>query len=196
MSTISSILVRIDSNISNKRIAGKVLGAVLKKQYPEQEHSITSAEIFNWPLWSVYLKIHCSLSYGCTRFHTEHIHHQLASCNEPDYLKWTVPFSDEDKLTMTCSHAVAVLEEVYNDIVSGAITIKQLCEMEEHKLKLFEFCKAARGKNIQYLAQHRVSNALEKYKVEYYRLTSKITRLRTPLLKVFSQVRVEGKLLT
>ena len=193
MKTISSMLVRIHSKVSNKQIAGKVLGAVLKKQYLWEEHTITSAEIFIWPLWPVYLKIHSSFTYKCARFHAQHRHHQLASCIEPGYLRRTVPFSDEDILCMMCSHAVAVLEEVYNDIVSGTITMKQLHELEEQKVRLFELCKAASsGKDRQYLAERIVNDAIKDHKFEYQKLTNRISLLTTPFLKVSSQVKVKG----
>ena len=191
------MLVRIDSKISNRRVVAKVLGAVLKKQYSEEQNSITSAEIFRWPLWPVYLKIHSSFRYQCTRFHAKHRHYYLASCSEPGCLKWNVPLPDEVELSMACSHAVAVLEELYRDIVSGAITMYQLCEMEQQKDKLLKLCKAASGERTkQYLAEHTVTNAIKHHKSEYSKLTNRISLLRTRFVMVTSHMKVERKLPT
>ena len=188
------MLVRIDSKISNRRVVAKVLGAVLRKQYSGEQNSITSAEIFRWPLWPVYLKIHSSFNYQCTRFHAKH---NLASCSEPGCLKWNVPLSDEVELSMACSRAVTVLEELYRDIVSGAITMKQLCEMEEQKDKLLKLCKAASGeRSKQYLAEHTVTDAIKHHKSEYSRLRNRISLLRTRFFIVSSHLKVERKLPT
>lgn len=147
-----------------------------------------------WPLWPTYLKIHGSFRQEGP---AKHMYLQLANCSElkSGVLKWIVPLSDEDKLNVTCSHVVVLLEQVYNDIVSGEVTIQQLCEREEQKEQLVELCKAASsGQDKHYLAVGTLLHQIEKYKSEYDRLTKRLTPLKALFSSISPYVRIERKL--
>lgn len=187
------MLERISNQVSNKKIVTKVFGVILKMKYSGEVHSITPTEMFKWPPWPIYLKFYSLLGYQYPTIPTKHTHSQLASCSEPSFLKW---ISDEDMMHVTCSHAMAVLEQVYSDIVLGAITIMQFQEMEKKKEQLFQLCKAASSStDQQYLAVATLQLQMEKHKSEYVRLTNKVGQFKTLFSKVSPYLRIESKFL-
>ena len=199
MEIVSSTLERINNQVPDKKIVGIFLGNILKRKYPQGLLAVTPTECFKWPLWPTFLKIYNSFRHQSPKTSAKHIHFQLASCSElkPSFLKWIVPLSDEEMLYMTCSHAVVVLEEVYSDIVSGEITIKQLRKMEEQKEQLVTLCKAASsGKDQQYLAVGTLLHQMKKHKSEYGRLINKVGQLKTLFSKVAPYLKIERKLFT
>ena len=196
MDVVSSMLEQINNQVSDKKIVAIFLGDLLKRQYPKGLHAVTPAKCLKWPLWPTYLKIHNSFEYKSP---TNHRHFQVDSCSEhePGFLKWVVPSSDEDKLHMMCSHAVAVIEEVYSKIVSGQVTITELCKMEEQKQQLMKLCKAASSGNVQLcLSVGTLLLNMEKHKSEYDRLMYRVRQLTVLFSRVAPYLKIERKLST
>lgn len=192
------MLERINNQVPDKKIVGVFLVNILKKEYPKGTHALTPTECFKWPLWPAYLKIHSSFRHHSSNVSAKHMHFQLASCSElkPVFLKWIVPLSDEGTLYSACCHAVSVLEEVYRDIVSGEVSIKQLCKMEKQKEQLVRLCKAASsGKDKQYLAVGTLLHHMEKLRSEYDRLAKRVGQLKVLFSKVSPYLKIERKLL-
>lgn len=197
MEVVSSTLERINNQVPDKKIVGIFLVNILKKKYPKGIHTLTPTECFKWPLWPAYLKIHSSFRHHSSKVSAKHMHFQLASCSEfePVFLKWIVPLSDEDKMYSACCQAVSVLEELYSGIVSGEITIKQLCKMEEQKELLVRLCKAASSSKDQwYLAVGTLLHHMKNYRSEYDRLTKRVGQLKVLFSKVSPYLKIERKL--
>lgn len=193
MEVVFSILEKINNKLSDKRIVATFMGNLLKRQCPKGYHQVIPTEHFKWPLWPIYLKIYSSFRHQSAK----HTHFQLAYETKPGCLKWAVPLSDEETLHVACSHAVMVLEEVYFNIFSGKITMKQLCRIEEQKEQLVKLWKAASGdKDRGYLAVDTLLLQMEKHKCAYERLTNRVGQLKALLSKVTPYLIVEGKLST
>ena len=192
------MLERINNQVHDQKIVRIFLVNILTRKYPQGLPTVTPTECFKWPLWPTYLKIHSSFKHHSPKVTAKHTHFQLASCSvKPSYLKWIVPLSHEEMLYMTCTHAMVALEEMYRDIVSGEITIKQLCKMEEQKEQLVSLCKAASsGRDQQYLAVGTLLNQMDKHKLEYARLISRVGQLKTLFSKVAPYLKIERKLST
>lgn len=192
MKAVTSALETRITNISDKRVVGIVLAALLKRQYPEDHQAVTTIELFKWPLWPTYLKIHISFRYQNPTLSAKHMHCHSGRCSEP-----VVPLSDEDYLCITCSHAMAVLAQVCHEIFSGDLTIQQLLKIEKQKEQLLKLCKAvSRCNDQQYFVVDVVIAAMEEHKSEYEKLTKRICQLRPILMSILCHLKIESKLFT
>lgn len=162
----------------NKQCLTRVLANVVMKQYPRGIHVVSYEELFSWPLWVTCLKMGYS---SCSSFPAE-----------PSHLKW-FPIADDDFLLRACSHALLLLEEEYNIIVLGKITIQELNTlMEKHEKQLCKLCDAASSTSLR---KDLLIKAMEKHKSEYVRLTQKVCQLQVYLSNFKCHDIIEGELI-
>ena len=176
---MASQLTTIHAKVPNKRIACRVLSTVLISQYPSGPDAVNFSELCMWPLWPVYLKIHGSFTY-------KNLELPLSI--------WAPPVSDEENLYSVCSRALVLLEEVYNEIVTGSLTIKQLQCMEDCKGQLCKLCVASSAsavKRPQQLSTREIEASIKKHKDGYNEVMRRVGHLHSLLLNV-SHLEIDG----
>ena len=157
-------------------------------QYPSGPDGINGLELLKWSLWATYLKIHSSFKYyNNPPLSKEHRNLPLTS--------WAPPILNEEKLYSLCSQAVVILEQLYDEIVTGNITFKQLEYMESQKKQLNKLCIASNAARRQrYLSLPELDASINKYKAEYSELMRRIELLNTLFSRVLTYLKIEGTL--
>ena len=103
--------------------------------------------------------------------------------------------SDEDVLCMECSFILAILEDLFNCVESGQVTINQLRELTEQKKQLSALCNSASSeKGRKYLAAETLLRKIDHYISEYERLTGRVNQLKALFQKVCTHLKIESKL--
>ena len=102
--------------------------------------------------------------------------------------------SDEDVLCMECSFVLAILEDLFNSVVSGQVTMNQLRELTEQKKQLSALCNSvSTEKSLKYLVAETLSRRIDQYMSEYEGLTGRIKQLKTLFVKVCTHLKIESK---
>ena len=152
-------------------------------RYPSGPDAVNRAELFKWPLWPAYLKIHRSFTYENHPLSEDHTNLPLTSC--------VPPVSDEEKLYSVCSRALVLLEEVHHEIVTGSLTFKQLHNMEEQKTQLCKLCDATSTEN-KYLRFSDIESSINTYNARYIELMRRKERLNVLVSRVLSYLTIKG----
>ena len=102
--------------------------------------------------------------------------------------------SDEDVLCMECSFVLAMLEDLFNCVESGQVTMNQLRELTEQKKQLSALCNSvSTEKSLKYLVAETLSRRINQYMSEYEGLTGRIKQLKTLFVKVCTHLKIESK---
>ena len=180
-------LEKMHKDVADKRIVCRILTTVLMNQYPLGPDGVNRLELLRWSLWPAYLKIHGSFKYNNPPLSKEHMNCPLTS--------WKPPISNEEKLYSVCSQAVVILEEVYNEIVTGSLTIKQLRYIEDQKKQLRKLCiSSSAPKRQRYLSFSELEASIDKYNADYNELIRRVNLLNTLFSKVLTYLKIEGTL--
>ena len=184
---VAGQLEKLYIQVADKKIVCRVLTTVLMNQYPSGADGVNRSELFRWSLWPAYLKIHCSFKYNNPPLSKDHMNLPLTS--------WKPPISNEEKLYSVCSQAVVILGKVYNEIVTGSLTIKQLRYMEDQKKQLCKLCIASSAPKSQpNLNFSELKASIDKYKADYNELIRRVNLLNTLFSKVLTYLKIEGTL--
>ena len=96
---------------------------------------------------------------------------------------------------MACTHVVEVVRCVYSSVISGAVTIKELQELETQKKHLCKlFVAGCSGEGTEDQTKRDLNTAIEEHKAQYNKLTGKVEQLKTILLNVSLYLTIESKL--
>ena len=174
---LRSELEKINRCTTNKALVAVILMKILKRQYPTGVDASTETTLLSWGIWPTYLKIHSSFSY------------------QPQTLKCTSPHSDEEELYMACTRVVEEVTNVYSSVISGAVTINELLELETQKKHLCKlFVAGCSGEGTEDQIKRDLNTAIEEHKAQYNELTGKVDQLKTILSNVSQYLKIESKL--
>ena len=174
---LKSELKKINKNTTNKALVAVILMKILNRQYPTGVGTSTQTALLSWGIWPTCLEIHSSFPY------------------QQETLKCTFPQSDEEELYKSCTHVVETVTNVYSSVISGAVTIKELRELEtqkEHLCKLFVAGCSEEGTMNE--RRRDLDTAIKKHKSQYNELIGKVDQLKIILSNVSSYLTIESKL--
>ena len=96
---------------------------------------------------------------------------------------------------MACTHVVEVVRSVYSNVISGAITIKELQKLEKEKDHLSKlFVAGCSGEGTINKTRRDLDTAIKKYTSQYNELKGKIDELKIILSNVSNYLTIESKL--
>ena len=183
------MLETINKQVSDRRVLTTFLCNSMKKQYPEGCKAVSRPNLFQWFLWPICLKIHASFI-----SHSSKCSIMYPNSDSPSSSTQIAQMSDEDILCMECSFVVAILEDLFNTVQSGQVTIKQLRELTEQKKQLSTLCNSVSSeKGRQYLAADTLLRRMHYYVSEYDRLTGRVKQLKALFTKVCTHLKIESK---
>ena len=90
---------------------------------------------------------------------------------------------------------VETVTNIYSNIISGAVTIKELRELETHKKHLCNlFVAGCSGEGTMHETKRKLDTAIEKHKSQYNELIGKVKKLKKILKNVSKKLTIESKL--
>ena len=96
---------------------------------------------------------------------------------------------------MACTHVVEVVRCVYSSVISGAVTIKELQELETQKKHLCKlFVASCSEECTEDQTKRDLITAIEEQKAQYNKLTGKARQLKSILSNVSQYMEIESKL--